>query len=76
VLDTLNSPEDSRFFKADPTGERALLSAETVRKNLRLLYRSGKIDKTQAMGQLVELKGSLRNAICDPEQLSSILSQG
>jgi hypothetical protein len=76
VLDTLNSLEDSRFFQADPTGERALLSAETVRKNLRLLYRSGKIDKAQAMGQLIELKRSLRDAICEPEQLCRILSQG
>jgi hypothetical protein len=74
VFDTLNGMEDSRYFQADPTGERALLSAETVRKNLRLLYRSGKIDKVQAMGQLVELKGNLRDAICEPEQLAHILS--
>jgi hypothetical protein len=74
VFDALNGMEDSRYFQADPTGERALLSAETVRKNLRLLYRSGKIDKTQAMGQLLELKGNLRNAICEPEQLAHILS--
>jgi len=74
MFDTLNRMEESRFFQADPTGERALLSAETVRKNLRLLYRSGKIDKAQAMGHLVELKGSLRDAICEPEQLAQILS--
>ena len=74
VFDSLNGMEESRIFQADPTGERALLSAETVRKNLRLLYRSGKIDKAQAMGQLVELKGNLRNAICEPEQLAHILS--
>jgi hypothetical protein len=74
VFDALNGMEESRFFQADPTGERALLSAQTVRKNLRLLYRSGKIDKAQAMGQLLELKGNLRNAICEPEQLARILS--
>jgi hypothetical protein len=74
VFDSLNGMGESRIFQADPTGERALLSAETVRKNLRLLYRSGKIDKTQAMEQLLELKGSLREAICEPEQLAQILS--
>jgi hypothetical protein len=74
VFDALNGMEESRYFQADPTGERALLSAEMVRKNLRLLYRSGKIDKAQAMGQLLELKGNLRNAICEPEQLAHILS--
>jgi hypothetical protein len=74
IFDALNGMEESRYFQADPTGERALLSAEMVRKNLRLLYRSGKIDKAQAMGQLLELKGNLRNAICEPEQLAHILS--
>jgi hypothetical protein len=74
IFDALNGMEDSRYFQADPTGERALLSAEMVRKNLRLLYRSGKIDKSQAMKQLVELKGNLRDAICEPEQLANILS--
>jgi Zinc dependent phospholipase C len=74
VFDALNGMEESRFFQADPTGERALLSAETVRKNLRFLYRSGKIDKAQAMRQLVELKRSLRSAICEPAQLKQILS--
>ncbi len=62
------------FFHADPTGERALQSAEMVRKNLRLLYRSGKITKEQALEQLTELKERLRQAICAPEQLLQILS--
>jgi len=74
VFDSLNGMEESRIFQADPTGERALLSAEMVRKNLRLLYRSGKIDKAQAMEQLLELKGTLREAICEPEQLAHILT--
>jgi hypothetical protein len=74
VFDALNGLEKSRYFQADPTGERALLSAEAVRKNLRLLYRSGKIDKSQAMEQLVELKRNLREAICEPEQLAQILA--
>jgi hypothetical protein len=74
VFDFLNEGENSRYFRADPTGERALLSAETVRKNLRLLYQSGKLTKDQAVEQLEEIKGKLRAAICAPEKLLEILS--
>jgi hypothetical protein len=74
VLDFLNGLERSQYFKADPTGERALMTAETVRKNLRLLYKSGKITKPQAMDQLEEMKGKLRRAICTPDLLLEILS--
>ena len=74
VFDFLNEGEKSRYFQADPTGERALLSAETVRKNLRLLYRSGKLTQLQALEQLEEIKGRLREAICAPQQLLQILS--
>lgn len=74
VFSFLNDFEESRFFQADPTGERALATAEAVRKNLRLLYRSGKISKPQANEQLDEIKGKLREAICQPELLLQILS--
>ena len=74
VLDFLNGLERSRYFMADPTGERALLTAEMVRKNLRLLYKSGMITKPQAMEQLEEMKGKLRRAICTPDLLLEILS--
>ena len=74
VFDFLNGMEGSRYFQADPTGERALQSAEMVRKNLRLLYRSGKITRAQALEQLEEIKGKLREAICAPERLLQILS--
>jgi hypothetical protein len=74
VFDFLSRQEESRFFKADPTGEKALAVAEGVRKNLRLLYRSGKLSKEQALGQLDEIKGKLCQAICKPEMLTQILS--
>ncbi|ACM21867.1 hypothetical protein Geob_3526 [Geotalea daltonii FRC-32] len=74
VFSFLTDFEDSRFFQADPTGERALATAEAVRKNLRLLYRSGKITKQQANEQLDEIKGKLHEAICKPELLLQILS--
>ena len=74
VFDFLNGMESSRFFLADPTGERALLTAEAVRKNLRLLYRSGKLTKAQAQEELEGIKAKLREAICAPERLLEILS--
>ena len=74
VFDFLNNQEDSRFFLADPTGERALATSEAVRKNLRLLYRSGKLSKADAQEQVDAMKGKLREAICAPEKLLEILS--
>jgi hypothetical protein len=73
IFGFLGSGEESCFFRADPTGERALLAAETVRRNLRLLYRSGKITKAQAFEELEELKQALRSSICEPDRLSRIL---
>lgn len=75
VFDFLNNDDSSRFFHADPTGERALAAAEAVRKNLRLLYRTGKITKAQAYAELDEIKLKLKEAICEPELLLQILSK-
>lgn len=75
VFDFLNNGENSRFYNADPTGEKALAAAEAVRKNLRLLYRSGKLTKPQAYAEVAELKGKLKEAICEPELLLQILSR-
>ncbi len=75
VCDVLVNMNHSRYMSADPTGERALIAAEAIRKNLRLLYRSGKINKSDALAQLDELSNKLRGAICDPDQLREILSK-
>jgi hypothetical protein len=74
VFDFLNRFEESPYFLADPTGERALMTAEAVRKNLRLLHRSGKLTKDQAQEELEAIKIKLREAICMPERLLEILS--
>jgi len=72
VFDYLNNREKSRYFLADPTGERALATAEILRKNLRMLYKSGKITKLQALTQLEEIKPKLRQSICAPALLQQI----
>jgi hypothetical protein len=74
VIDVLGDLDGSRYLAADPTGERAIAAAEGIRKNLRLLYRSGKISKTDATSQVEEIGGKLRRAICDPELLKEILA--
>jgi len=74
VYDFLTRLEESPYFLADPTGERALSTAEAVRKNLRLLYRSEKLTREQAQEELEAIKLRLRDAICKPERLLEILS--
>ena len=74
VIDFLSGMERSRYFQADPTGEMALKTADAVRKNLRLLYKNGKINRAQAMEQVEEMKGKLRTAICSPHLLQEIQS--
>ncbi len=74
ILGILNEETESRFFTADPTGERALATAEMVRKNLRLLFQSGKVTRGDAQEQVKEMRGRLRDAICAPDRLLQILS--
>lgn len=74
VLETLVDIDSSSWLAADPTGEQALKAAATVRKNLRLLYQSGKITKEAAGQELDEMKKRLESAIRQPEELSRILS--
>lgn len=76
VFDFLNRLEESRYFQADPTGERALATAEAVRKNLRLLYNTGKIAKDDVVAQVDTMKYRLREAIWEPEKLLQIMSRG
>jgi hypothetical protein len=74
IFDLLSRPSESDYLRADPTGERALVTAEAMRRNLRLLYRSGKIDKTTALAQVDDTKQRLKDALFDPEQLSPLYS--
>jgi hypothetical protein len=74
IFDLLARPHESDYLRADPTGEKALATAEAVRRNLRLLYRSGKIGKAEAIAQVDETKQQLRDAIFDPSRLSPLYS--
>lgn len=74
VFETLADINASSWLAADPTGEEALKVAGPVRKNLRLLYQSGKISKDAAHQELCEMKKRLESAMKQPEELRKILS--
>jgi len=73
VVGTLSDINSSPWLEADPTGEHAIKAAESVRKNLRILYQSGKITKEAASVELESLKAKLKGAILHPELLSQIV---
>ncbi|NVN90289.1 MAG: zinc dependent phospholipase C family protein [Desulfuromonadales bacterium] len=75
VFDFLRRPDESDILLADPTGERALAMAEAFRKNLRLLYKSGRITKSEGMEQVETLKKKLRSALHQPELLEELHSR-
>jgi len=75
VFDFLLNGRQALIYHADPTGEKALAAGEAVRKNLRLLYQSGKITKPQAQAELDELRMKLRQGIWDPRELRQISSR-
>jgi hypothetical protein len=72
VYGFLQNPRDSEILLADPTGERALMIAEAVRRNLRLLYKSGKLTKDEGFEQVEMLRHKLRQALHEPELLDEL----
>jgi hypothetical protein len=74
VYDFLLHPEDSELLMNDPTGERALTIAEAIRKNLRLLYKNGKITKADGVEQVDSIKVKLQKALHNPQLLDQLYS--
>ena len=74
VYGFLQHPQDSELLLADPTGERALAMAEAVRKNLRMLYKNGRLTKAEGLEQVERLKEILRQALNKPELLDEVYS--
>jgi Zinc dependent phospholipase C len=66
--------EQSPYWKADPTGERAINAAKMIRKNLNLLWLDGKLGAEEAEQILAEIRPRLREGICRPDQLLELLS--
>lgn len=74
VYGFLQHPQDSELLLADPTGERALAMAEAVRKNLRLLYKNGRLTRAEGLEQVEGLRIKLRQALHKPELLDEVYS--
>jgi len=72
VFNLLRYPDDAGIFLNDPTGERALTAAEALRKNLRLLYKSGRLTKADGLEQVETIKMKLRQALEKPELLGEL----
>ena len=72
VFRFLQHPQESELLQADPTGERALAMAEAVRKNLRLLYKNGRLTRAEGLEQVELLRIKLRQALDNPELLEEI----
>jgi hypothetical protein len=72
VHEFMQHPGDSEILLTDPTGEKALAMAEAVRKNLRLLYRSGKMTKAEGFEQVELLRMKLRQALHTPALLEEL----
>jgi zinc dependent phospholipase C len=75
VRDFLQHPAESELLMTDPTGERALAMAEALRKNLRLLYKCGRLTKAEGLEQVEALKKNLRRALHKPELLAELHSR-
>ena len=74
AVDILLQQEKSPYWKADPSGERALKAAKMIRRNLNTLWLDGKLPPGDALAILKELKGRLRDGITQPEKLLELLS--
>ncbi len=74
TLSVLTTEKESPYWKADPTGERALNAAKTLRKNLNLLWLDGKLSEAEAQAILNDLRPRFRAGITCPEQLLELLS--
>lgn len=74
VLSLLQDLDESPYRQADPTGERALNTANMIRKNLHTLWLDGKLREHDAEEIMVVIKTQLKQAICKPDDLLVLLS--
>ncbi|MBE0598841.1 MAG: zinc dependent phospholipase C family protein [Desulfuromonadales bacterium] len=74
AFNLLLEEEKSPFWRADPTGERALQTAKLIRKNLNLLWLDGKLPAEEAESILRQLKPKFRQGITEPDRLLELLS--
>ncbi|NLC71957.1 MAG: zinc dependent phospholipase C family protein [Desulfuromonadaceae bacterium] len=74
ATDILVHGEESPYWKADPTGERALQAAKMIRRNLNTLWLDGKLPPREAQEIIRQLKEKFREGITQPDKLLELLS--
>ena len=72
ILDFLNNPDDSKYLRMDPTGEKALAAADALRRNLRLRLKSGFMSKTEGFEEVEAMRSTLRKSLHKPELLKKL----
>lgn len=72
MYDFLQNPEDSRFLKVDPTGEKALAAADALRKAMRLRLKSGFMSKAEGFAEVEAVRSTLRKSLHKPEFLKKL----
>ncbi len=68
MTDILSS-ENSPYWNADPTGDRALTAANLIRKNMNLLWLDGKLRQEDSDLILKELRNRFKLGITDPDKI-------
>ena len=63
------SDEQSPYWNADPTGDRALTASNLIRKNMRLLWLDGKLHEEDSDLILRELRQRFRLGITNPDEI-------
>lgn len=72
VFGFLRNDADAQILKSDPTGERALAAAAALRRNLRLLYKSGRLTREEGFEQVEAIRQKLRQSLENPELLRDL----
>lgn len=72
ISDFLQNPDDSRFLRVDPTGEKALAAADALRRSLRLRLKSGFMSKAEGFEEVEAMRGTLRKSLHKPELLKKL----
>ncbi len=72
ILDFLQNPDDSRFLKVDPRGEKALAAADTLRRALRIRLKSGFMSKAEGFEEVEAIRSTLRKSLHKPELLKKL----
>lgn len=74
AISDILSNENSPYWNADPTGDRALAVAKQIRKNMNLLWLDGKLRPEDSEQILQDLRRHFKQGITNPDELLPLLT--